>query len=277
VAYTCKPTSSGDPAEEGTSRGRKRKYVQVDSSEEEETSSGSGEDEEEDTSDENEASDEEDRQRSKEVQKILERLTKSGRLKGSQHERLMTLMEKQVEPEKGQDPEKGLGELESVVAMEEFVPDSFVVVPYDGDWYVGQVMEKEGEPEADERDEYVLVNFMKRSGTKNEPIFQWPDKVDHLNVLVSDIFFKCSPPVPNINTSSSRSISFSLTKDDLEKARVMFVQLKANCPIKFKRFFITGTGIFFKISFYCCTIPYQYLTSNKKKVFGHLMLQIVSF
>jgi hypothetical protein len=42
-----------------------------------------------------------------------------------------------------------------------YLPNSYVVVLYGEDWYLGQVINKEGEPEADEN--YVFISFMKRT------------------------------------------------------------------------------------------------------------------
>lgn len=61
-----------------------------------------------------------------------------------------------------------------------YPPDSFVVALYQGEWFVGQVLGKEGEPEADLREEYVLVSFMERT---TGDLLKWPRRVDILNVL----------------------------------------------------------------------------------------------
>ena len=65
---------------------------------------------------------------------------------------------------------------------EYYQPNSFIACVYENGWYVGQVMEKEGEPEADEREEYVLVSFMKWTGAKGIHL-KWPERKDVLNVL----------------------------------------------------------------------------------------------
>jgi hypothetical protein len=65
-------------------------------------------------------------------------------------------------------------------AVTNYPPESYVVAVYQGDWYVGEVIAKEGEPEADLRDEYVLVSFMER--TKGD-LLKWPCRLDLLNVL----------------------------------------------------------------------------------------------
>jgi hypothetical protein len=58
-------------------------------------------------------------------------------------------------------------------------------------------MEKEGEPEAEEGEDYVLVSFMERTGTKAE-LLKWPRRSDILNVLkVSTV-----PTVPYLTIPS---------------------------------------------------------------------------
>jgi hypothetical protein len=61
-----------------------------------------------------------------------------------------------------------------------FLPETFVVAVYQDNWYVGEVIAKEGEPEADQREDYVLVSFMER--TKGD-LLKWPSRLDILNVL----------------------------------------------------------------------------------------------
>jgi hypothetical protein len=61
-----------------------------------------------------------------------------------------------------------------------YPPESFVVALYQGEWFMGQVMRKEGEPEADQREDYVLVSFMERT---TGDLLKWPRRLDILNVL----------------------------------------------------------------------------------------------
>jgi hypothetical protein len=68
-----------------------------------------------------------------------------------------------------------------------------VVAVYDEDWYVGQVMEKEGKPEAEEGDEYLFINFMMRTARDK---LQWPQRIDHLNVLKADFSSASRLPEP---------------------------------------------------------------------------------
>jgi hypothetical protein len=108
-----------------------------------------------------------------------------------------------------------------------YLPNSYVVVLYGEDWYVGQVIDKEGEPEAEEDENYVFISFMKRTAGD---LLQWPNRLDLLNVLKEDILFMCQAPAPSPATSSSRSTTFSLSKGDLIKAKKMFMIAKAYYP-----------------------------------------------
>jgi hypothetical protein len=105
---------------------------------------------------------------------------------------------------------------------------------YGEDWFVGQVLDKEIEPEAEMDNNYVFINFMKRTAGD---LLQWPKRLDHLNVLKDDILFICQPPTPSQATSSSRSTTFSLSKADLNKAKSMFMIAKAYYPTKILNFF----------------------------------------
>jgi hypothetical protein len=116
---------------------------------------------------------------------------------------------------------------EEVQIAAEYPAGVYVVAVYQEEWYVGQVMEKEGEPEAEKGDEYIFVNFMMRTvGDK----LQWPRRLDLLNVLKVDILFTCQPPTPSAGTSSSRSITYSLSKEELKKAKHLFMLNKAYYP-----------------------------------------------
>ncbi len=61
-----------------------------------------------------------------------------------------------------------------------------MVAIYQGDWYVGQVMAKEGEPEAEEGDNYVLISFMEKTAGD---LLKWHRRSDILNMLREDIMF----------------------------------------------------------------------------------------
>lgn len=107
---------------------------------------------------------------------------------------------------------------------------SFVIAVYQDQWYLGQVLCKEAEPEAEESDRYVLLSFMERNKDKNS--FKWPNRMDMLNMLKDDILFCCQPPTPGASTSSSRVNSFELSKEDFNKANKLFQDAQASYPTK---------------------------------------------
>jgi hypothetical protein len=107
---------------------------------------------------------------------------------------------------------------------QEYLPGSYVVVVYDGQWYVAQVLDKELEPEAESDESYLFLNFMKKSLTSDS--LQWPTQTDKLNMLREDILFSCMPPSPSAGTSSSRNTTFSLSREDLLKAKLMHMMRK---------------------------------------------------
>jgi hypothetical protein len=55
-----------------------------------------------------------------------------------------------------------------------------VVALYQGDWFVGQVMNKDGNPEAEMSEDYILVSFMEKM---KGDLLKWPRHLDILNVL----------------------------------------------------------------------------------------------
>jgi hypothetical protein len=69
---------------------------------------------------------------------------------------------------------------------------------YDCDWHIAQVLDKEVEPEADMDDNYLLLNFMEKCKQ-----LRWPEKLDLLNVLKTDIL--CAVRAPMLNRSCSSS------------------------------------------------------------------------
>jgi hypothetical protein len=85
---------------------------------------------------------------------------------------------------------------------------------------VGQILAKEVEPEAEEGDKFVLVSFMERS---SRDLLKWPKRSDILNVLKEDILFSCQLPAPCAATSSSRSLTYCLSKAEAQKAKKMFM------------------------------------------------------
>lgn len=124
----------------------------------------------------------------------------------------------------------------------QYLPGSYVVVTYDGDWYLAQVLDKVEEPEAEKGDDYVYLNFMKKHPASDS--FQWPSRQDRLNMLREDIIFTCDPPVPSAGTSSSRNPTFTLSKGDLKKAKELQMLKKV--------YYLTNIYLFFSrtVSFY---------------------------
>lgn len=144
----------------------------------------------------------------------------------------------------------------------QYLPESFVVVLYERDWYLAQVLDKDVEPEAESGDGYVFLNFMKKTHTGES--FQWPSIADRLNVLKEDILFVCDPPVPSAGSSSSRKTTFSLSKGDLKKAKAMLMQKQAYYLIKTVPTFLVNCvfsvqvqiGPRFECSCWCITIQF---------------------
>lgn len=104
-----------------------------------------------------------------------------------------------------------------------FKPQSYIACLYQDNWYVGQVLDKTGEPRAESGDQYVLVSFMEWSGTKKD-VLKWPSRQDVLNVLKDDILLPCQAPEPIATSSSGRSMTFSLSQTDYNKAKQLFMQ-----------------------------------------------------
>ncbi len=110
-----------------------------------------------------------------------------------------------------------------------YLPSSFLVAVYGEDWFVGEVRDKEWEPEAEESENFVFISFMKCTAGD---LLQWPKRLDLLNVLKDDILFSCQAPTPSRATSSSRSTTFSLSKSDLKRANNLFILYKVYYPTK---------------------------------------------
>lgn len=125
--------------------------------------------------------------------------------------------EEEVDSDKEAESDKE--EEESASIKEQFSIGQYVVAVYQGGWYVGQVIDKANEDRALPDKQYLYVSYMERVASN---LFKWPSKLDKLNTLIEDVMFACQPPLPSTSTSSSRTISYSLSKDDLLKAVVMF-------------------------------------------------------
>jgi hypothetical protein len=169
------------------------------------------------------SSDEEDRRQK--VQKIVQKMArKKAQLEtqraDADHLPDLDVQEPAQDVQKcGQDAqEPGVGPVQESDAQL-FLPGSYIVALYQEDWYVGQVMSKEGEPEAEGGDEYVFVTFMEKT---SGGLLKWPHRSDILNVLREDVLFSCEPPAPCGASSSSRSLTYSLSRLDLRKAKNIF-------------------------------------------------------
>jgi hypothetical protein len=68
---------------------------------------------------------------------------------------------------------------------------------------------------------------------------QWPRRLDLLDVLKVDILFSCQLPNPSPGTSSSRSITYSLYKEELKKAKHLFMLNKAYYPTSISTALVT--------------------------------------
>jgi hypothetical protein len=134
--------------------------------------------------------------------------------------------------EEDDEDEDDPAESESGAAVE-YPVESFVVAVYQNQWYVGQVQNKEEEPEAEEGDHYVILSFMERIKDNNS--FKWPLRPDILNMLKEDILFPCKHPIPTSSTSSTRVNAFQLSKEDFDKANKMFLSAKAFFPTKISK------------------------------------------
>jgi hypothetical protein len=129
---------------------------------------------------------------------------------------------------------------------------SYVVAVYQGAWYIGQVLHKINETQALPQDEYLFLNFMQRLDKNGGDLFKWRDKQDKLNTLKEDILFACGAPTPSQATSSSRSITFSLSKAETKKANMLLY--KAYYHTKFI-FYI----LFLPSSYFClCAWMHQW-------------------
>lgn len=102
---------------------------------------------------------------------------------------------------------------------DQYLPGVYVVAVYQGKWYVGLILEKQAEERALPGKQYLYVSYMER--LENDTL-KWPVRPDKLNTLRGDVLFVCKAPTPSHGTSSSRSISYTLSKDDLKTASYLF-------------------------------------------------------
>lgn len=119
------------------------------------------------------------KERSLQVRKIVKRLD---------------VMRKDSRSRNQQEAESGPpGALPQKAVPQEAVPQeagSYLVALYQGDWYLGQILDKSIEPDADPDDKYLYVNYMEKSKSNH---FKWPVRLDMLNTLKVRIFLI---PVP---------------------------------------------------------------------------------
>jgi len=179
AAYGGAATSSDEEAEgeaEAPSRGQ-RKRPSADSSDSDSSSSSSSDSDDDDDEDDDE--DKEEGVRRRQVRGIVRRLaTKSPRI-----EEPVQVEEDEDDPFSDDIPTIAITPTtEENLPIPDYRVDSYVACIYENGWYVGQVMNKEGKPEADEREEYVLVSFMRWTGPKVDQL-KWPERLDILNVL----------------------------------------------------------------------------------------------
>jgi hypothetical protein len=120
----------------------------------------------------------------------------------------------------GREEEMHSREKEMGNPSEVYPTGSYVVALYQGEWYIGQVLDKGKEKNALAAEDYVYLSFMQRV-VKDRDLFKWPDKADKLNTLREDILFVCGAPIPSHATSSSRSITYSLSKTETKKANIL--------------------------------------------------------
>lgn len=231
TAYTCsaKKPNEKDPAE--------------DTSEEDSPEEDSPDEEEGSIQGETDSSvyEEEDEERSRKVKEIVKRvLKKKARIDDAQDQLAEELIGASGDQAKGEQhanieqPAQDVQPAQEDQPTQDYSPGSFIVSVYQNDWYVGEVVSKEGEPEAVEGEEYIFVSFMEKTSASGE-CWKWPRHRDLLNTLKSDVLFQCQPPAPCPGSSSSRSMTFGLSKSELKKAKTLFhkfLQNQAYYPTK---------------------------------------------
>ena len=70
-----------------------------------------------------------------------------------------------------------------------YAVDSFVIARYQGDIYVGKIIEEEDDQE-------VHISFMEKTTTKTGVAYKWPHPVDELWVPLCDVVMSIAPPEP---------------------------------------------------------------------------------
>jgi len=212
-SYSCagpsNPRGAGDAEEEedeNSDSDSSNSYKSSSSSGEEDESSeeeeGGSDRDKSDTDEDERARDEE---RSENVRKIIKRLEKPlKKLAQSRAGRSRQQEENEDDVEEG------------------YPPGVYVAVVYDEDWWVGEVRDKECEPDADPDEDFLFVNFMEKGKQ-----LRWPEKLDMLNVPKRDILCMVRPPTITVGCSSSRAVSFQLSSSDQKNVVALFNAHKA--------------------------------------------------
>ncbi len=100
--------------------------------------------------------------------------------------------------------------------MSQFPVGCYLVAVYEGEWHVGQVVDKKESKIHDLGPKYVHVNFMEKVSGK---FLKWPARKDIINVFGEDILFQCHEPTTfgaNFSTgrASGRLSQLKMLPDD---------------------------------------------------------------
>jgi hypothetical protein len=90
--------------------------------------------------------------------------------------------------DKEQDDEEEEAATDNPQDVYEYPTGSYVAAIYQGEWFVGPVLDKTNELKALPADDYIFINLMQRV-SKDKDLFKWPDKADKLNTLREDVLF----------------------------------------------------------------------------------------
>lgn len=183
------PTEAGHSGTGTKSRKRRAHAVDTDTSDSD-SGSGSGSSSGSDSSSE----DEEESRRIKNVglklaaeakkrRKVIQKLT-GGDVQGQGQGTVQGQGQEQAEVHVEEEEEENVTWFQG-----DYPVGAYVVALYQDSYYVGQVLNKDQEPDADKEEEYILCNFMEN--LKGD-ILKWPSKVDHLNT------HKVRYPVPYV-------------------------------------------------------------------------------
>jgi len=179
----------------------------------------------------------EEEERTLAVRKIIKRLG----VKRKREEEERKEEEEKEEEEKEDDPDIEEQQQQPDLQQKEdcpaYTPGSYVVAVYQSDWYVGQILDKDAEPEAEGwGNDYLFISFMEKTGD----LHKWPKRRDVLNTLKADVLFACQPPEICASTSSSRNTVLSLSKAESKKAKELFAQFQAYYPTKTFQLFLAN-------------------------------------